>query len=663
MNTLQSIVAVLLVHFGAAVDAQGLVINEVYCTGPGPDRVELLNTGAQPVVLDGSRFSMEERSARLRSERVLASGQRCVVVFSGKGSGMDTVPFGLPASGGTLLMIAPDGHRILDAAAWPSMPAGASIGRQPDGAAGWSFFAGHSLGLPNAAAPRLQRISPLPLASVPAGRVPPGTQVRFSFEGEGEVRWSLDAVAALFEDGRSASEELVIDHSCTVHAQVFRDSALPSPVVAFTYVLEEGVLPVVALSVPDSCLASRMPGRGTIEGVGAPSLAVDWRESGSGSRSLPKRNFKLTAHGHQRFKLPNGWNGQELLLRADASPHAFLRNSFMEMVAARTGNRVAVQRSMPVDLYLNGRYHGLYRAMPPKDEDWLRALHGAEAFDVLHGPSLRKVDGDRTHFHDAYEALLAGSSMDTLERLIDVASLIDLACFDLWTGRADHDLNVRCYRPKEPGGRWRWVLYDMDLWAPLEENSLMRMCSEAAPLAPYLPQLLRQPELRDRFLSRMVALNATVLSPSMAVSLADSLFEAHRQALSTDHALWSDRMNLPEPDVMHLDLSTFCKERGKNVMAMLASRARRKIVPMEVAVSPLAGGTVHVEGLALANGKTRFEAFAKVPLELQALPTEGWEFVGWKSGNDDPMLVVDPADQSKITAVFRRAIGSSDNGL
>lgn len=606
---------------------------------------------------------MEERSARLRTERVLAAGERCVVVFSGKGAGTDTVPFGLPATGGTLLLIAPDGQHILDVAAWPSMPSGASIGRQPDGTTGWSFFVEHSLGLANAAAPRLRRICPIPLASVPAGRVPPGTRVRFSSDGEGEVRWSLDAGAALSEDGRSASEEVVIRQSAAVRVQVFSDDALPSKVITFTYVVEEGVLPVIALSVPDSCLTSRQPGRGTTEGVGAPSLMVDWRESGSGSRSLPKRNFKLAATSHQRFKLPNGWNGRELMLRADASPHAFMRNTFMEHIVAKTGANVAVQSSLPVDLYLNGRYHGLYRAMPPKDEDWLRTLHNAEAFDVLHGPSLRKVDGDRTHFHDAYEALLAGSSMDTLERLVDVASLIDLACFDLWTGRADHDLNVRCYRPKEPGGRWRWVLYDMDLWAPVEENSLMRMCSEAVPVAPYLPQLLRHPDLRDRFLARIVALKATVFSPVVSLALADSLFEAHHAALTTDHALWSGRMNMPGPEDTYNELSRFCTERGTNVMAMLAARMRRKLVPMEVAVSPSAGGTVHVEGLALANGKTRFQAFAKVPLELQALPAEGWVFVGWKNGDDDPVLVVDPADQPKVIAVFRRSAGSSNNGL
>ncbi|MBK7087287.1 MAG: hypothetical protein IPH53_22670 [Flavobacteriales bacterium] len=92
-------------------------------------------------------------------------------------------------------------------------------------------------------------------------------------------------------------------------------------------------------------------------------------------------------------------------------------------------------RSLPMELHLNGNYHGLYRWMPPKDEEWLCATHGYEALDILHGPSLRKIEGDRSHFHAAYEALLSGEPLDTLAASIDMGSLIDLACFDLWSGR------------------------------------------------------------------------------------------------------------------------------------------------------------------------------------------------------------------------------------
>src|SRR5690606_12774530 len=167
--------------------------------------------------------------------------------------------------------------------------------------------------------------------------------------------------------------------------------------------------------------------------------------------------------------------------------------------------------------HLNGRYWGLYRWMPAKDAEWLRHISGAEAVDVLEGPATVALSGKDTHFREARRALLGSATADSIDALIDLGSLIDLACIDLWTGRADHDLNVRCYRPRERGGRWRWVLFDMDLWAPAAENSVERMCSAPVPETPYVPQLLGHPELRPKLLARITALNAVVFAaPSTA---------------------------------------------------------------------------------------------------------------------------------------------------
>ncbi|MBK8341721.1 MAG: CotH kinase family protein [Flavobacteriales bacterium] len=154
-------------------------------------------------------------------------------------------------------------------------------------------------------------------------------------------------------------------------------------------------------------------------------------------------------------------------------------------------------------LYLNGAYWGAYRAMPAKNEELLCKLSGAEVLDIVEGSEGRIVRGGRTHFEKAMAMLERGAPLDSIAMMIDVESLIELACFISWTGRADADLNMRCYRPAQPGGRWRWVLYDMDLWAPPEDPSVERLCDGPFPSAPYLPQLLGHPELRPLLLSRL----------------------------------------------------------------------------------------------------------------------------------------------------------------
>ncbi|MBK8530812.1 MAG: CotH kinase family protein [Flavobacteriales bacterium] len=147
-----------------------------------------------------------------------------------------------------------------------------------------------------------------------------------------------------------------------------------------------------------------------------------------------------------------------------------MRNRFMELLVKNNGLNVDVQPSLPMPLYLNGAYWGLYRWMPPKDAQWLERISGSQAVDVLEGPAGVVRSGSDAHFAPAMDLLFAGAPLDSMAQRIDVANLIDLACLDLYTGRADHDLNVRCYRPRQADGRWRWVLFDMDLWAPAGER-------------------------------------------------------------------------------------------------------------------------------------------------------------------------------------------------
>lgn len=643
--------------------AQGVVINELQCAGEGPDRVELLNTRRTPVDLSGLRFNLNERTAQLEQAVILRRGERCVIAFGDHAEeGSASIPFGLPRSGGTLLLVSPDGLAILDVCTWPAMPADVSIGRQPDGAAGWSFFAAPTFGSANGAAPSLRSICPMPLAEPLGGVVVPGSRMALTAGAGTSIRYTLDGSVPALDNGSDCTAPIGLDRNTVIRARAFADGALPSAVLTGTYLTapQAGAWVAVNGSPVDGWDGVQVKASVELFGIGPPGAhEVKLRESGSGSRSFPKRNLKLNVRGSGTLAWPQDSEGDEAILRADATPHAFLRNRFMECVARNTGSRVDVQASLPVDLYFNGNYHGLYRWMPPKDEDWLRTLHGHEAMDVLHGPSLRKVHGDRKHFHAAYEALLTGAPVDTLQGLIDVASLVDLACFDLWTGRADHDLNVRCWRPKVPGGTWRWIMYDMDLWAPADDNSLARLCNEPVPVAPYLPQLLHTSSTRDRLLARMSALLATVLAPAHAHALADSLYRAHAAALLRDHARWSSAMEIPAPLEARDALLAFTDQRPAHVLQQLSARTGLHLRTLAIACTPLAGGSVLVEDLPLPALPAKLTAFAGVPLRLRAVPAEGYEFTGWKQVDAGDAITVDPRKTHKLTAVFRRVVPAS----
>lgn len=666
----------------SAVQAQDVRINEVLCAHGtnGADWIELYNASPRTLDLQGYTIALNGAAHRITAALPLpAKGFRRLWCDRRPADGPDHLDLKLPRTGGTALLIAPDRTSVLDLFTWPPLPDEVSIGRMQDGQRAWGFFERPTPGASNGQAPAALCCLRAPEVHAENGRIviigPAGAEVRYTLDG------SAPTPSSMRYDGSLTADTAVL------RARAFAAGAIPSGEAV--HVPSDG-RPGLALVVDPRDLWD--PAVGLLADNDAANFTrtgPDWTRpawiawggdstqtaqpvgiavSGSGSRGRPKKNFKLYARDRfgslAPFRLADGTTNTELMLRADATPDAFLRNRFMEAIAARSGGHVDVQPSEALPLSLNGRYWGLYRAMPAKNAAWLEQRSGAQAIDVVDGPGGHVLHGKAAGHARMVDAVMAGAPLDTLAALIDLGSLIELACFDLWTGRADHDLNVRCWRPRTPEGRWRWILYDMDLWAPVKDRTVERMCSAAAPETPYLPQLLAHPALRDRLLARMSALLATTLNADRALPLADSLFQAHAAWMQADHARWQAEMPLPAPAESQAGLRAHIAGRSGPLLDQLARRTGRAVHPVTVAVEPAQGGHVLVEDLPLTDDRRSMQGFARAPLRLTAVPAPGMEFAGWKGGEaNGATTIVDPAKARSVTARFRPVGVSRQDGL
>lgn len=577
------------------------------------------------------------------------------------------IPFRAGASCGSFLLIGPDRSSIADVFAWTALPSGISVGRENDGSSHRAFFLQPTPGARNITGSAVHRVLPVPDAHLEDGRVrglpPAGVEWRFTKDG------SVPTISSPLY-----AEALVVGEPGVLTLRAFALDAVPSSCVSFTRT-DRSDGPVVALrSAPeglydpitgilaggDQANYSRSGGKWrrdveveVIDGPVHTHTNARFAVSGSGTRGLPKKSFKLFRADPDPDDPLGPW--KEVMLRADASPNAFLRNLFMERIA-RNGAHVEVQPSTVVPLYLNGRSMGTYRAMPAKNSDWLLRRCDAEDVDIIDGPAGRALHGGRRSYAHMLEQLLGDASLEQLEGMLDPLSLIDLACFDLWTGRGDHDLNVRCWRPQDPAGRWRWIMFDMDLWAPFDEHTVDRMCSDVVPASPWLPVILARTDMRDALLARFTAWMATSLSPEHASVLADSIAMANRQLMRDDYARWKDTLAMPAPEAALKELQAHILRRPSVLFEQLARRTHLPLAEVAVQVVPANAGTVVIEELHLTGSACGFHTFAHVPLHLRATAAPGYELVEWEgaqaNGNE---AVVDAARARRIKAVFRLA--------
>lgn len=643
-----------------------------------PDWIELFNPGKRAVDLKGMRLVLGGKQHKFEHSLTIPPLGLVMLWCDGQPPrGPQHVGFTLPKSGGTLMLIAADGSSLLDAFTWKDLPSEVSMARMPNGALTWGFATEPSPGAANPS--HVQRTQRLGKPTLVADPMLHGSVLLSAEEQEGSIlRYTTDGTTVRENTGSIYSGPIELTPGSVLRYGAFSPTALPSSQGLSTTLFHTHSLPVISIaldpgSLHDDSVGIDTPGlfanntrsgrawerEALMQYNGGDAVPLGLRVSGSGSRGLAKRSFKLYYRGRynspeQGFAFPDGTHFKEAILRADASPHSFLRNSLIEVLVRQHGLALDVQPSTSTALYINGQYRGLYRLLPPKDAHWAKVISGAEAVDLLAGGGHRARSGSETHFIQAREALFKGAPVDSLMAMIDLSSLVDLACVDLWTGRLDHDINVRCYRPREHGGRWRWILYDMDLWSPVEMNTVSAHCAEKVPDAPYIPVLLEHPILQHMLLARMTTLQATAFAPAYAIAIADSIHAVYRDEMLRDHARWDLELEPPLPDLVLQSMQRFIADRPQHQMRHLAEHCGRRLHSITIDVPNSSMGSIRLNGSVLPPGKQQILCFSGIRMELEATPHPGYEFVGWKGRQmNDAKISLDLSEHHRLRVQFR----------
>ncbi|MBL7963868.1 MAG: CotH kinase family protein [Flavobacteriales bacterium] len=583
--------------------AQGpmLVINAVQSVGAPHDHIELYNAGGSVIALEGIRLHAGSLRHQFPPGLLLGGHERMVLhATADDGSSALHIPWLLPDDGGTLLLLAADGFTLLDVFTYPVMPRGWSMARYPAG----------------------------------------GTD-------------------AIFLPDRAMCSTLAVPQNDEPHT-----AATPIPV--WTLMLDPGDLydPERGIDVEGAHANYSRKGRNwarlaqlaTPEDTLAQGVSV--RIAGNGSRSLAKRSFRIDRK--DAGAEPWHFDAESLVLRADAQGHAILNNLLMQELVARAGRHVDVLPSMPVRLTMNQEQRGLYRVMPRRTSKWFGRDDNQSRIALVNGPML---ETDSSGLRQCLERLRHGDRIEDIQLCLDLESMIDMACMDLFTGRVDHDLNQCAWRMDHPEGRWRWVMHDMDLWGGMADNSVDLHCTAPANETSLVRELMRHPRTRTPFLSRLQALLSTVLSPPSTLHISDSLYAHLVDALWEDHRIWAERMDRPDPDQARAALAYFLEHRPHRLLRHLSEHMQDPIRTIRITAPPTALGWVEWDGLRLPPGTAQFHVLRSVPVRLRAVPAEGMEFVEWKELEDaGPAIVVEPGARS-ITAVFRPAAASHRHRL
>ncbi len=615
--------------------------------------------------------------------------------------GIRHIDFSLSKAGGEFAIFDPDTN-LVDHLRYSRQKQDVSWGRLTDGVPETALFSQPTPNQPNVAGLRIPPQDAAVNFLNEEGFYPSGISLTMETKFSGFIHYTLDGSEP---DAKAPKYQapLAIDSTCVVRARVIHEGYAPiTPIATKSYFIgEKSTLPVLSLICDPTHLWHKK--RGIYTNYEKPDWerpahvayfdfnpehelkvafdkSVDIKIAGNTSRRQPKKSFTIMANatdGKDRidypiFKDKDISSFGSIWVRADATSGRNVtelwvgerfKNELLFEVNQQMNGKVDMQAYEPVQLYLNGKYWGLYNLMERKGSDFIRNNHPVGKIDLLKGEETRKVSGSAKE----YEAFLAFVSMNnpvsdpiykTICKKMDVESYIDYWVNETYCNARDIRVNIRYWKERTPGHKWRWISFDQDSWGRADDHSLKTYIDEGKVFL--LGRLMKNASFQKQFMNRMCDYLNTGFKTENVIALVDCITQRIASEVVLDRERWQDSMLYVKPGYRINWIKEFAAARPAILRQQMLSyfNLEGKETEIKVCTGKEGGGRVRVNSLMIVDQEAYWTGIylGDLPIRVEAIPDEGYRFVRWKNKRlgTAASLEVLPQKHRKFVPVFER---------
>ena len=372
------------------------------------------------------------------------------------------------------------------------------------------------------------------------------------------------------------------------------------------------------------------------------------RIQGNTGRVMDKKAFRLffrEGFGTEplRYKLFNDTevdSFRNLVLRAGYDDDlqneigTLLRDPLCSELWARL-NRISSHGSFAA-LYLNSGYWGLYNVREDINEHFFEDYTGYSDYDIIR---LRWTLWELYYGSDRHwkalldffenESLVSDENFSRAEQLIDIDNFTTLQVLSHFTGYHSWTYGSFIFRENIEGSKWKWTVWDMDrAFVELNWNGFYYY---DYPNTEYWiniinKKLLENSDYRHYFVNRCCDLMNTVFQPSVVNNILDSLVlivydEILRECdrWGADFGTWQDNI-----DTMRYFIDNRPSVVREQMQAWFGMSG-----PDTLYIDCDSGGKIRINSIAPDSYPWKGLYYSEVPVEISAMPDEGYRFAGW----------------------------------
>ncbi len=385
-----------------------------------------------------------------------------------------------------------------------------------------------------------------------------------------------------------------------------------------------------------------------------------------------------------------------------------MRDAMMQRLLHDTD--LDTQAYRPAVVYLNGEYWGIYNLREKMSEEYVLSHYDRPpgSVDLIEGYGT--VNAGNATLYNQMRTFLSSQNMTVAsnyayvaENYLEIENFIDYHLAVIYFQNFDIG-NIKCWRPRAPRGRFRWLVFDQDygfgLWpAAVYEPAMTRDYADYSNMFRFytagtgtstgwpnaggrtllLRSMLANAGFKEQFLRRCADLlngpfredtveqtiqsMASVIRPEMGAHLQRwSWAELNRRGFGVPHKAETQPFTTATWETNLSVLSTFGRTRPARLRqdALQHFQLPGGLGTLQVQTEPAGVGRVQLNTLTLDQFPWTGVYFVDFANTLRPIPNPGYRFVGWQTstGNSNQItlgLRVARNETNTVTALFAPA--------
>lgn len=483
---------------------------------------------------------------------------------------------------------------------------------------------------------------------------------------------------------------LALQHTTVVRAVALRSGYLPSPIIAGTYFIDfKSDLPIISLSTEPALLFDTITGLympGPNADTTFPYLGANWwlhteipahmeyyakngrREvnqgiglrihGGSVSRSQDMKSLRLLArkkYGDADIDYPlipdkPILSYKKIVLRNSSSDfnRTMFRDGTAQQLLYQEGLDIDVLGYAPCVVFINGQYWGIHNIREKIGTSYLEENHGVDGDSVDMLKEEHTVEeGDSLDFTALYTYITSNDlSVDTsyarVANWLDIPSFCDYVIAETYMNNNDWPLNnIKYWRKRVPGGKWRYILFDLDVslngepWSPVTLDWLGTILGPFGDNSRHIIMLKKLLNENDSFRTYFINRYADLLNTSFLPETVRGYIDRSKNRIANEiprHMLrWDGDMWLWNYEIDQLVIP-FADQRCQIVRDQLEQALTPgDQIELNLEVWPASGGTIKLNTIHPKEYPWAGIYYTDVPVILTAIAAPGYQFVHWEA--------------------------------